>query len=123
MLEGIYHFWFYFPVVMVVMQFGGGLLARSIKYAGSATPARLCLPAAGQCVAHAAGRMIHTGLQRRRSELRETLTTVEGSDTATAARLARGLRVEILSTDAELAETSARQDYLSAWLAQNGGTP
>ncbi|WP_311223699.1 MULTISPECIES: glycosyltransferase family 2 protein [unclassified Acidovorax] len=28
MLEGIYHFWFYFPVVMVVAQFGGGLLAR-----------------------------------------------------------------------------------------------
>ncbi len=33
MLEGIYHFWFYFPVVLVVMQFGGGLLARLVTRA------------------------------------------------------------------------------------------
>ncbi|WP_311223701.1 MULTISPECIES: hypothetical protein [unclassified Acidovorax] len=71
--------------------------------------------------AYAAGRVIHDGLLRRRGALRETLTTVEGSDTATAARLARGLRVELLSTDAELAESVARQDYLVSWLALNGG--
>lgn len=34
MLEGIYHFWFYFPVVMVLLQFAGGVLARLMTRAG-----------------------------------------------------------------------------------------
>ncbi|RYH61837.1 MAG: glycosyltransferase [Alcaligenaceae bacterium] len=34
MLEGIYHFWFYFPVVMVLVQFAGGVLARLMTRAG-----------------------------------------------------------------------------------------
>ncbi|WP_198969027.1 glycosyltransferase [Xylophilus sp. ASV27] len=34
MLDGIYHFWFYFPVVMVLLQFAGGLLARLSTRAG-----------------------------------------------------------------------------------------
>ncbi len=73
--------------------------------------------------AFAAGQNLHQGLQQRRAALRETLHTVEGSETGMAARLARGLRVEILSLDAQLAESSAKQAYLSGWLAQNGGRP
>lgn len=71
--------------------------------------------------AYAAGRMVQTGLQQRRAALRETLASVEGSDTAAAARLARKLRIDILATDAELADAAARQGYLQSWLALNGG--
>ncbi|MBV7542977.1 hypothetical protein [Acidovorax sp. sic0104] len=73
--------------------------------------------------AHAAGEMVRTGLLERRRVLRETLDTLQGSDTAAAARLARNLRTEILATDAELADTEARQSYLQSWLGLNGGQP
>lgn len=73
--------------------------------------------------AHAAGQVIHDGLQRRRVGLREALDTLQSSDSAIAKRLARNLRVEILAIDAELADSDARQSYLQAWLALNLGQP
>ncbi|HEY1102309.1 MAG TPA: hypothetical protein VGE70_02710 [Burkholderiaceae bacterium] len=73
--------------------------------------------------AHAAGKTLHTGLLERRQTLRDTLGTVEGSDTAAAARIARNLRIEILLVDAELADSSARQSYLQEWRTLNEPQP
>lgn len=35
MFEGIYHFWFLFPVTLVLLQLGGGLLVRLTTHAGN----------------------------------------------------------------------------------------
>lgn len=35
MLEGVYRFWFFFPVLIVLLPFGGGLLARLITRAAN----------------------------------------------------------------------------------------